>query len=209
MALPPIIEEKDKTWLFKVITQSPEPELNACLMGFFLGSGMTTLELCRIQVRDILQKNGQLTKSFTVKGEVMRDFYLSNLKLQNLIKSYIEKRKKDGDNPDQYQGFDPDEAFFKRKNGDHFKIKRRDTEKGNTTYHCNALNNHIKRLLADSGIEQPSILSGRRTFAVRLKRQGVDTPTIHLMLGNKSLDTTLRLIETDTVNMLAIADMAF
>lgn len=42
----------------------------------------------------------------------------------------------------------------------------------------------IKRLLADAGIEQPSILSGRRTFAVRLKRHGVDTPTIHLMLGN-------------------------
>ena len=100
MALPPIIEDKDKTWLFKVITQSPEPELNACLMGFFLGTGMT-------------------------------------------------------------------------------------------------------------GIEQPSILSGRRTFAVRLKRQGVDTPTIYLTLGNKTLDTTLRLIEADTVNMLAIADMAF
>ena len=52
-------------------------------------------------------------------------------------------------------------------------------------------------------------LSGRRTFAVRLKRHGVDVPTIHLMLGNKSLETTLRLIETDTVSMLAIADMAF
>lgn len=209
MALPPIIEDKDKTWLFKVITQSPEPELNACLMGFFLGSGMTTLELCRIQVRDIVQKNCQLTKSFAVKGEVKRDFYLSNLKLQNLIKIYVEKRNKDGDNPDQYQGFDPDEVFFKRKNGEHFKIKRRDTERGNVTYHCNALNAHIKRILADSGIEQPSILSGRRTFAVRLKRQGVDTPTIHLMLGNKTLETTLRLIETDTVSMLAIADMAF
>ena len=105
--------------------------------------------------------------------------------------------------------FDEDESFFKRNNGDHFKIKRRTTEKGNTTYHCNALNEHIKRLLSDSGIEQPSILSGRRTFAVRLKRQGVDVPTIHLMLGNKTLETTLRLIETDTVSMLAIADMAF
>lgn len=93
---------------------------------------------------------------------MMRDFYLSNLKLQNLIKNYIEKDKKDGDNPEQYQGFDPDEAFFKRKNGDHFKIKRRDTERGNVTYHYNALNAHIKRILADSGIEQPSILSGRR-----------------------------------------------
>lgn len=209
MALPTLIEDKEKTWIFKVITQTPEPELNACLMGFFLGSGMSTLEICRVQVRDIVKKNGQLAKCFTVKGEVSRNFYLSNIKLQNLIKSYIEKRKKDGDHPDLYNGFDEDEPFFKRSNGEHFKIKRRTTEKGNTTYHCNALNEHIKRLLSDSGIEQPSILSGRRTFAVRLKRQGVDVPTIHLMLGNKTLETTLRLIETDTVSMLAIADMAF
>ena len=160
MALPTLIEDKDKTWIFKVITQTPEAELNACLMGFFLGSGMSTLEICRVQVRDIVKKNGQLARCFTVKGEVSRDFYLSNIKLQNLIKSYIEKRKKDGDHPDLYNGFDEDEPFFKRRNGEHFKIKRRTTEKGNTTYHCNALNEHIKRLLADAGIEQPSILSG-------------------------------------------------
>ncbi|EGU40075.1 site-specific integrase [Vibrio scophthalmi] len=209
MALPTLIEDKDKTWIFKVITQTPEPELNACLIGFFLGSGMTTLEICRIQVRDIVKRNGQLTKCFAVKGDVKRDFYLSNIKLQNLIKGYIDKRPKDGDHPDYYHGFSPDESFFKRSNGDHFKIKRRTTEKGHFSYHCNALNNHIKRLLADSGIEQPSILSGRRTFAVRLKRCGVDLPTIHKMLGNKSLETTLRLIETDTVSMLAIAEMAF
>lgn len=209
MALPTLIEDKDKTWIFKVITQTPEPELNACLMGFFLGSGMTTLEICRIQVQDIIKKNGQLTKCLAVKGDVSGDFYLSNTKLQNHIKIYIEKRRKDGDHPDQYSGFDADEPFFKRRNGDPFKIKRRTTEKCNTTYHCNALNNHIKRLLADSGVQNPSILSGRRTFAVRLKRHGVDVPTIHLMLGNKCLETTLRLIETDTLTMLAIADMAF
>lgn len=209
MALPVLIEDKDKTWIFKVITQTPEPELNACLMGFFLGSGMTTLEISRIQVRDIVKKNGQLTKCFAVKGDVSRDFCLSNVKLQNLIKSYIKKRPKDGNHPDLFGAFDPLEPFFKRKNGDHFKIKRRETERGNASYHCNALNNHIKRLLADAGIERPSILSGRRTFAVRLKRCGVDVPTIHRMLGNKSLDTTLRLIETDTIDMLKIADMAF
>lgn len=74
-------------------------------MGFFLGSGMTTLEICRIQVKDIVKKNGQLTKCFAVKGDVVRDFYLSNIKLQNLIKIYIEKRLKDGDHPDQYNAF--------------------------------------------------------------------------------------------------------
>ncbi len=145
MALPPIIEDKDRAWLFKVITQSPEPELNACLIGFFLASGMTTLEIYRIQVRDIIKKNGQLTKCFAVKGEVNGDFYLSNIKLQNHIKSYIEKRKKMVIIPIYTTILMNDEPFFKRSNGDHFKIKRRTTDKGNTSFHCNALNNHIKR----------------------------------------------------------------
>lgn len=54
MALPTLIEDKDKTWLFKVTGQSWEPELNKCLLGFFLGSGMTTLEICRVQVSDVI-----------------------------------------------------------------------------------------------------------------------------------------------------------
>lgn len=144
-----------------------------------------------------------------LKGDVARDFYLSNSKLQGFIQAYLEVRKVDGDNPDQYRGFDPDIAFFKRQNGDVFKIKRRQTAKGSSVYHCNALNAHIKRILADSGIEQPSIKSGRRTLAVRLKRQGVDIPTIHLMLGNRTLETTLRLTETDQLSMVEIANLSF
>lgn len=67
MALPHLIEDKQRAWMFKVITQSPEPQLNACLIAFFLGSGMTTLELCRIQIKDVLKKNGELNKCFAVK----------------------------------------------------------------------------------------------------------------------------------------------
>lgn len=92
MALPTLIEDKDRAWIFKVISQTPESDLNACLFGFWLGSGMTTLELCRVQVKDILTKSGQLTKCFAIKGDVERDFYLSNVKLQNLIKTYLDKR---------------------------------------------------------------------------------------------------------------------
>lgn len=175
--------------------------------GFFLGQ-LTTLEICRIQVRDIVKKNGHLTKCFAIKGDVNRDFYLSNIKLQNLIKSYIEQRLKDGGHPDQYNAF---VLMNHSLSVGMVTILKSSIEPQRKviTYHCNALNNHIKRLLADSGNDQPSILGGRRTFAVRLKRHGVDVPTIHLMLGYKSLETRLRLIETDTVSMLAIADMAF
>ncbi len=209
MPLPTLIEDRERAWLFKTLTQSADPKLNACLIGFWLGSGMTTLELCRLQIKDVLAQSGQLTKSFVVRGEIERDFYLCNTRLLKLIKEYISVRPKDGDHPDQFCGFSPDEPFFKRKNGNAFKIKRRVTQNGNSTYHCNSLNNHIKRLLLDAGIERPSILSGRRTCAVKLRRCGVDTPTIHKLLGNKTLDTTLRLIETDTVSMTTIADMAF
>lgn len=30
MALPTLIEDKDRAWMFKVITQLPEPQMNAC-----------------------------------------------------------------------------------------------------------------------------------------------------------------------------------
>ncbi|GAB6264273.1 hypothetical protein PSSHI_45170 [Photobacterium sp. R1] len=150
-----------------------------------------------------------MTKCFAVRGDVERDFYISNIKLQNLIKDYIGKRKQDGNHPDQFLGHDPDAPMFTRSNGDQFNIKRRTTPSGNDSYHCNALNNHIKRLLGDAGIDQPSILIGRRTFAVRLKRKGVDVPTIHLMLGNRDLKTTYRLIDSDPVNMGALAEIAF
>lgn len=208
MALPQIIEPKDKNWLFKVTEQSREPELNLCLLGFFLGSGMTTLEICRVQVKDVIKKNGELAKFFVVKGDVEREFHLSNPELKSLIKRYMKKRKIDGDHPDQYQACNPSSPFFIRNNGDHFNVKKRESDKGAITYHCNALNNHIKRLLAESGIEKPSILSGRRTLAVRLKRHGVVEPVIHKMLGNKMLETTRRLIDSDTVDMVAIAEMA-
>ncbi|PMN73138.1 site-specific integrase [Enterovibrio norvegicus] len=209
MALPTLIEDSQRKWLFKVTAQSKEADLNLCLLGFFLGSGMTTLELCRVQVGDVITKSGELARCFAVRGDVERDFYLSNGDLKALVKRYIEKRKKDGDHPDYFQGHDPSGQFFTRSNGDAFNVKRRTTARGNDSYHCNALNNHIKRLLNDGGIESPSILSGRRTFAVRLKRHGVDVPTIHLMLGNKDLSTTYRLLDSDPVDMGAIAEMAF
>lgn len=32
MALPTLIEDKYRAWIFKVISQTPEPDLNVCLV---------------------------------------------------------------------------------------------------------------------------------------------------------------------------------
>ena len=64
-------------------------------------------------------------------------------------------------------------------------------------------------LLSQAGIENPSILSGRRTFAVNLHRKGFDVAHIHHLLGNKTLETTMKVLTTDPVEMGDIAAQAF
>ncbi len=65
--------------------------------------------------------------------------------------------------------------------------------------------NEIETLLKNAGIEQPSVLSGRRAFAVELHRLGYDVAHILHMLGNRTLETTQKLLTTDPVSMWAIA----
>lgn len=207
MPLAPIVS--DTRWLFKVTKQQAvEPELSQCLLGFFLGTGLKTIEISRIQVADIFTKSGELTKKFSVRGDVERDVFLVNRKLKALINEYKLVRILDGNHPDYYCGFDPIEPFFKRKQHGAFKILSKTSGTGKRSYYCPSLNNHVKQLLSNAGIESPSIESGRRTLALRLKGQ-VDVPTIHLMLGNRDLNTTKRLLDTDPLTMNQIAELAF
>jgi len=139
--------------------------------------------------------------------------YLTNKPLQKLTLDYINHRVKNniglGNHPDQYSGLDPDEALFISYQQQGFSIVRRDREKGKTIYTCDALNRHIKKLLSQAGIKNPSILSGRRTFAVNLHRKGYDVAHIHYLLGNKTLETTMKILTTDPVEMGDIAAQAF
>lgn len=72
MALPPIIEKSQRDWLFKVTNElSKQPERDCCLLAFFLGTQCSTLEINRIQVKDILHKSGSLNKKFLIRGKIM------------------------------------------------------------------------------------------------------------------------------------------
>ena len=213
MALPPLIEKPQRDWLFKVTkNNSKQPERDGCLLAFFFGTACTTLEINRIQLKDIMHKSGRLNKSFEVRGSE-RTFYLTSKRLTDYTEAYIAYRVKNkiglGNNPDQYQGLDPDEALFFSYQNKAFSIVRKKTGAGKDSYSCDALNRHVKMLMQNAGIESPSILSGRRTFAVALHRLGYDVAHIHHLLGNKTLETTQKLLTTDPVEMGAIAAKAF
>ena len=219
MALPPLIENSNKDWLFKVTEKdSTQPERDLCLLAFFLGTACTTLEINRIQLGDVIHKSGTISPEFTIRSEKSfngedRVIYLKNSELRQLTKDYIEYRIKKqigmGNHPDHYLGLDPDEPLFFTNKGSGFSIVSKTTKKGSISYSCDALNRHLKLLMKNAGIEEPSILSGRRTFAVLLKRKGYDTAHIHHLLGNKALETTMRLLTSDPVDMGRIAADAF
>ena len=214
MALPFLIEDAERKWIFKNTKQiSENPDRDVCLLQFFFASGLTKLEINRILLKDVLTKSGELNKSFITRSDIARQAFIIYPPLRQSIRNYIEHRVKHkivrGHNPDQYKNLSPDDALFISNLGKSFSIVRKETPKGNDSYTCDALNRHIKQLLKQSGIEEPSILSGRRTFAVNMQRHGFDLAHIHSILGNKTVETTKKLLSTDPVDLGWIASHAY
>lgn len=215
MALPPIVEKPQRERLLKITrANSKMPERDVCLFYFFFTTGLTTLQINRIQIGDVLKKNGKLTDSFPVRGDDEgRTGYLSNKELCKALTAYLEylsnKMYRPGPHPDYYLGLDPDDALFITDKYKPYGICKKKTDAGNISYSSDALNRAYKRMMTEAGIEDASILSGRRTFATELRRMGVDVATIHKMLNNKQLSTTQKLLRSDTVNMGKILSDAF
>ncbi|GIC77158.1 hypothetical protein [Moritella sp. F3] len=213
MALPPLIEKSQRDWLFKVTKElSTQAERDVCLLAFFFGSACTTIQINRMHLKDILHKSGRFNSEFKIRGSD-HTFYFESKLLRELTTNYLKWRLKNkiglGPDPDKYLGLDPDEHLFISYQNKCFSITKKITTKGNISYSCDALNRHIKHLMKQAGIENASILSGRRTFAVTLRRKGFDVAHIHALLGNKTLETTLKLLTTDPVSMGDIAKQAF
>ena len=218
MSLPAIIEDQQRDWLLKVTKEtSKQPERDLCLIAFFLGTPCTTLELNKITIADIMARTGKLKSSFVINGGLSsenegRTLHLKSKRLVGFLESYLLYRVKHkvgmGKNID-YRGLDPDQELFFSSQGKGYSIVQKQSKKGTEVQTCDALNRHIRQLMERAGIENPSILSGRRTFAVKLKRKGYDVAHIHYLLGNKSLKTTKKLLTSDPVDMCGLMAAAF
>ena len=69
MALPHFVDPNEKQWLLKVTGHtSLNPVRDLCLLHFFFLTPCTTLEINRIQVRDVLFKPGAIKRDFIIRG---------------------------------------------------------------------------------------------------------------------------------------------
>ena len=198
MALEHLITKSEWDWLVKLTKkQSPWKERDLCLLAFFVGSPCTILELNRITVSDVISGD-TINKSFTIRGDKAlngeyRKMYI-NEKITKLLNNYINHI------PELYNN----DLLFRTLKGEAFAIT---SVKGKQR--ADSLTRHILNLLRESGIESPSALSGRRTFATAAHRNGIHISVIHHLLGNKALKTTKRLIDSDPISMGSVSANAY
>lgn len=221
MALPVYIKKHEIDWILKVTRSTSRfVTRDLCIVALYFGTPCTTLEINRITIGDVLSKTGGLNRKFDIRGSLSynqspREVYLTSKKLKGFLMDYLRemagRKINAGPNPDYYMSLNPDAPLIVTRLGGEYSIVKRKRKSGAVGYTCDALNRHVRSLLSKGGVEQPSILSGRRTFAVNLKRLGYDVVHIHHLLGygKHSLDSTIRLLLTDPVDMGRIAAEAF
>jgi integrase len=199
MALPHLITKSEQEWLFKLTkSYSKWPERDLCLLAFFIGSPCKILELNKITISDVLSSTDKINKSFIIRGDKAfngdyREMYIKE-NIAKFLRTYLESI------PNLFNN----EFLFRTLKGESFAIT---TIKGNQK--PNSLTRHILDLLRESGIENPSSESGRRTFATAAHRKGEHISTIHWLLGNKMLKTTKRLINSDPLTMGEVSINAY
>ncbi len=191
MALPYLIKDSDRRFIEKWITASSKwPARDLCLLAFFIGTPCTILELNRITISDVLGGSGKINKRFTIRGDKSFNGVHRMVHIKENLSKYLGKYLESTLNLFE------NEFLFRNLNNKPFAIT---TLKGNQR--ADSLTRHILDLLRESGIEQPSALSGRRTFATKANNEGVHVSVIHHLLGNKALSTTKRLIDSDPLTM--------
>lgn len=198
MALEHLITQSEWEWLVKLIKdQSPWKQRDLCLLAFFVGSPCTILELNKITISDVLSGD-TINKKFTIRGDKAmngeyRIMYI-NHDLTKLLRNYIKSMDNVYENEYLFRTL-KNEAFAITM----FKGKQKP----------NSLTRHILDFLRESGIEQPSAKSGRRTFATTAHRNGIHISVIHYLLGNKMIATTKRLIDSDPLSMGEVSKGAY
>ena len=106
----------------------------------------------------------------------------------------------DKHSPHLWKSFTRDSAFELMP----FTFTRRVTGSGAVSYSCETLTEIVRRLHQQAGIEGGNASAARRTFAVRLHRDGRSLKLIQQLLGVSSLSAVKNLIQGDPVRLSSI-----
>lgn len=218
MAKAPVVEEPQLLHAVKVASVTGQSKSrDVALLWTAYGTGMMPNELAKLVISDYLNPDGSIHRDSEIRAEIAfngtaRPLYWTNRKVSAAIDAYLADRVRYGygaGDPERFRGLDPASPLFLAVDGQPFAFTRRVTKAGVESYSCESLTEVIRRLHTQAGIENGSALAARRTFGVRLGREGYDLRHIQTLLGLQSLTAVKKMIEADPVRLGAIVARAY
>jgi site-specific recombinase XerD len=214
MAKPPVIESHQLRHALKVAAVTGQNSArDVALLLVFYGTGIMPNEAAKLLVSDYLEANGSVRVESAVRAEIAfngktRPLVWANAKTCKAIDDYLAYRlaARHGVTtaPSAYRGLDPHGPLFLKGEGEPFAFTRRVTGSGAISYSCETLTGIVRRLHQQAGIEGGNASAARRTFAVRLHRDGRSLKLIQELIGVSSLSAVKNLMEGDPVRLSTI-----
>jgi site-specific recombinase XerD len=189
------------------------PQRDVALLAVAYGLGLQPNETARLLVSDYLNAEGSVRRDSVLRAEIAfngkeRDLYWVARYVTHSLDAYLASRLARGHGvttrPQAYRGLDNAGPLFLAASGTPLLFTRRHTSTGKISYSCESLTAIYRHLHHQAGIENGSASAARRTFAVNLRRGGVDLDTIRGLLGLSSLSAVKRIVDSDPVRLGAI-----
>ncbi|WP_420213373.1 site-specific integrase (plasmid) [Burkholderia aenigmatica] len=211
MAKAPVIEEADLRHVIKVAGVTGETRVrDVALLYTLYGLGLMLTELTTLPLSSYLRADGTVLAESEIPAAIAynsraRPAFWTNPRVVSAIDAYLALRASLGHGvttrKNAFRGLVPSQPIFLSSDGESYRLTARKTPAGAVSYSCDSMSQVIRRLHTQAGVKGGHAGSARRTFAVRLHRKGFDLRHIAELVGNASLNSTKKLIDSDTVSL--------
>lgn len=173
-------------------------------------TGLRVTELARLEIRDILWPSGKLRDETLLRAEITKNcksriVFITVPKLKEAINSYFEYRINNNlgisINQAEYRGFYPHSKVLLTHKGAGFELTKKTRISLDGTHvdywAADALEARFRELYSSAGLKNCSSHTGRRTYATKLIKHGLELEQVSIMLGHQDIEVTSAYIEVD------------
>lgn len=186
-----VLSESEFRRVVNAMKKGNHSKRNVALLYCSFGLGLRAKEMASLRVRHVLGSDGELLDEINLngsmtKGNKQRHAYLTNPKVIDAIRDYLDERRMD-------DGilFNYDAPLFRSQKGGQFTP--------------NTLQQLFHYMYSKARMQGASSHSGRRTFATTLIEKGVDIKAVSTLMGHASIAMTARYVEDNPVRLKQIS----
>lgn len=186
-----VLTESEFRRVVNAVKKEAHAKRNVALLYCSFGLGLRAKEMASLRILHVLNADGEMLDEINLdgsmtKGNRQRHAYLTNQKVADAIRDYLDERRKEDSILFNY-----DASLFRSQKGGQFSP--------------NTLQQLFHRMFAKARLQGASSHSGRRTFATTLIEKGVDIKAVSTLMGHASIAMTARYIEDNPVRLKQIS----